>query len=567
MLVALDGRVASEGALDFVRALRSRVGCDVTFLRLYWPMEEYRRLGLNGPRELFAPDPDVVEDLGRAQRARVGVLSGVGAVTHAIEPAWGDPASSLLEAAREHGSNLLVMGAESRHGLSRLAHPPVAERVAKHVTGIPVVFVPAPTPATTARAVPSVTTVLAATDFSPASNRAVPFAYALVAAHGGVVELCHVHERPLPVPAFSYDRAEGKLTAPERTRIEGELRALIPPDAERLGITTHISVVDGGTAAEAIVQAAERMAVDASWSGRTARAGYARCSARCHRQSRTGPRARCSWSRESATSVGSRMKPRARGKPRAGFGHYLRDMVYGALDGVITTLAVVSGSAGAGTRSANRAHPRDVESRRRRAVHGREQLPGAQDRSSSRSGGSVADEMPWRHGLATFAAFAVVGAVPLFAYAIPRTASMSTFSLAVVLAVLVLVTVGGLRARYTQQGRPAERGGDAGSRGRCERGRVRHRIRRRRFHPMMGCAETIETMKPIGARVTSRGSIAAFYVVTLGLSWGSVGAVDCERANACIGRVVALPASRWQLGPLCRRPPRDGMDGRIRWLA
>ena len=34
-------------------------------------------------------------------------------------------------------------------------------------------------------------------------------------------------------------------------------------------------------------------------------------------------------------------------RPNSGFGHYLRDMVYGALDGVITTMAILAGSQGA----------------------------------------------------------------------------------------------------------------------------------------------------------------------------------------------------------------------------
>ena len=34
-------------------------------------------------------------------------------------------------------------------------------------------------------------------------------------------------------------------------------------------------------------------------------------------------------------------------RPSSGFGHYLRDMVYGALDGVITTMAILAGSQGA----------------------------------------------------------------------------------------------------------------------------------------------------------------------------------------------------------------------------
>jgi len=45
--------------------------------------------------------------------------------------------------------------------------------------------------------------------------------------------------------------------------LEQKLRALVPPYAERLGVTTHVSIIEGRAAAEAIVQASERLAVDA----------------------------------------------------------------------------------------------------------------------------------------------------------------------------------------------------------------------------------------------------------------------------------------------------------------
>ena len=51
LTVALDGRTTGSGAIGFVRDLRGHVACDVTFLRLYWAMEEFLRLGLTGPRD------------------------------------------------------------------------------------------------------------------------------------------------------------------------------------------------------------------------------------------------------------------------------------------------------------------------------------------------------------------------------------------------------------------------------------------------------------------------------------------------------------------------------------
>jgi nucleotide-binding universal stress UspA family protein len=263
IMAALDGRRASEGGLVFIRQLRSRMACDVTFLRLYWAVEEYRRLGLTGFHDLTAPDADVVADLDRTIRMEVGVLPGAGRTVYAVEPTWGDPASGISEAAVKHDCDLIVMGVESRHGWGRIAHPPVASRVAQHAVGVPVVFVPAPPPEDFRREVPGILTVLAPTDLSIPGNRAVPFAYALVAAQGGVVELCYVHEHALPNPPYAYDRPEGKLNADGRARLEDALRALVPVDAERRGITTHVTVIDGGEAAEAITQAAERLGVDA----------------------------------------------------------------------------------------------------------------------------------------------------------------------------------------------------------------------------------------------------------------------------------------------------------------
>lgn len=263
VMVALDGRRASEGGVAFVRQLRSRTACDITFLRLYWPVEEYRRLGLVGARDLAAPDPGVTTDLERTLRTKVDVLPGDGEIVYAVEPAWGDPASRILFAASEHRADMLIMGSESRHGWARIAHPPVSSQVARLAFDVPVVFVPGPPPDASRSEVPRISTVLAPTDLSLAGNRSVPFAYALIAAHGGVVELCHVHERALPNPPYAYDRQEGMLTAEERARIEGALRALVPIDAERLGIATHVTVIDGGKAAQAIAQAAERFVVDA----------------------------------------------------------------------------------------------------------------------------------------------------------------------------------------------------------------------------------------------------------------------------------------------------------------
>ena len=262
VVVALDGRAASRGALEFARSLRRHVRCDVTFLRLYWPMEEYARLGLTGARDLWQVDPEVVADLTRSLALEVGALPGAGTLSIAVEPTWGDPASAILDYARARRCDFVVMGAESRHGLARIAHVPVASRVAHQAVGVPVLFVPPLATAHDSEETPTIATVLAPTDLSAAGNRAIAFAYALLAPRGGVVELCHVHEHSLPSPAYVYERAEGKLGDADRASLISQLRVLVPAEAERLGITTHVTVIDGGKAAQAILQAAERLSVD-----------------------------------------------------------------------------------------------------------------------------------------------------------------------------------------------------------------------------------------------------------------------------------------------------------------
>lgn len=140
------------------------------------------------------------------------------------------------------------------------------------------------------------------------------------------------------------------------------------------------------------------------------------------------------------------------GRPDRGFGHYLRDLVYGAVDGVITTLAVVAGAAGASL-------PPEVG-----LILGIANLfadgisMGASNflgiKSEIEQGGrSVAQEKPLRHGLATLAAFVVVGAAPLLAYVLPRPPGVGLLGMALVLAALALGAAGIVRAPFVHRPR------------------------------------------------------------------------------------------------------------------
>jgi VIT1/CCC1 family predicted Fe2+/Mn2+ transporter len=152
-------------------------------------------------------------------------------------------------------------------------------------------------------------------------------------------------------------------------------------------------------------------------------------------------------SRRSICLVTGEVSP---GRPASGFGHYLRDVVYGALDGVITTLAVIAGAAGANLQprvgiilglanlvadglSMGASNYLGMKSELEQANH------------------SVAAEAPWRHGLATSAAFALVGAVPLAGYTLAPLVDLPVLPVAATLAAATLAAAGAVRAPFVRK--------------------------------------------------------------------------------------------------------------------
>ncbi|HEV8322292.1 MAG TPA: universal stress protein [Myxococcota bacterium] len=275
LLVGVDAGRASEAAVEWVRAFARMVPCDVTLLHFYWPPQEYARLGLHGPRDLVEPDPDVQRVLARDLAHLAAGFGGEGSAKLHVRPCWGSAAEALTLAAASEHADLLVVGTHQRQGLGLLAHGSVA-RVAVHSAPVPLVSVPAPARSATPGAVPRLSLVLAATDFSDTGNAAVPYAYALLRGAGGHVELVHVRERFFPEAVRGHEPAGAGLAPPERDALEQRLRALVPEGADLHGITTHVAVVESGAPAEGILQAAARLGADAICVGSHGRGGLAR---------------------------------------------------------------------------------------------------------------------------------------------------------------------------------------------------------------------------------------------------------------------------------------------------
>lgn len=134
-------------------------------------------------------------------------------------------------------------------------------------------------------------------------------------------------------------------------------------------------------------------------------------------------------------------------RPREVFRHYIRDLVYGANDGIITTFAVVAGVTGGAL------SPRAI------IVVGVANLFAdglsmgvgnylairSDESARAAAGLPELEGRPFRHGVATFLAFALAGAIPL----LPYFFGFGGFIACSVLTFAALFGVGALRTLVT----------------------------------------------------------------------------------------------------------------------
>jgi VIT1/CCC1 family predicted Fe2+/Mn2+ transporter len=111
--------------------------------------------------------------------------------------------------------------------------------------------------------------------------------------------------------------------------------------------------------------------------------------------------------------------------PTATARHYIRDIVYGANDGLITTFAVVVGVAGGALSPVAVV----VIGAANLAADGVSMGVGnllsirADERAREAADLPELEAYPWKHGLATTIAFVVAGAIPLVPYLVPGATS------------------------------------------------------------------------------------------------------------------------------------------------
>jgi VIT1/CCC1 family predicted Fe2+/Mn2+ transporter len=130
--------------------------------------------------------------------------------------------------------------------------------------------------------------------------------------------------------------------------------------------------------------------------------------------------------------------------------HYIGDVIYGANDGIITTFAVVAGVTG-GSLTARAvlivgaanlmADGLSMGVGNYLSIRSTESAREAQDLPEH-------EARPARHGLATFLAFVLIGALPLVPYVVPVLA-IDRFVFSVLLTMVALFGVGASRAIVT----------------------------------------------------------------------------------------------------------------------
>ena len=132
--------------------------------------------------------------------------------------------------------------------------------------------------------------------------------------------------------------------------------------------------------------------------------------------------------------------------------HYVRDLVYGANDGIITTFAVVSGATGGALSSAAVL----IIGVANLAADGMSMGVGnllairAQERVRAAQGLPEEEAYPWKHGAATLLAFVLAGAVPIIPFMFPGGAGGRALS-STMLTFAALFGVGAARATLTKE--------------------------------------------------------------------------------------------------------------------
>ena len=262
ILVPIDFSVCSDAALAYGQRLATAFGSTLHLLHV--AEATFLRAMVSNPAD---KDTAVLNRLDAlltdADRKR---FSPVTSVEHSDVPA-----DEIVRYAGLNEIDLIVMGTHGHTGLAHVLLGSVAERVVRD----------APCPVITLRTLPPTMTdgqtglsrVLATTDFSPPSDRALEYARAIAARSGASLHLLHVLEDTVDTASFGTE-----VFVPDSPEVrEARAREAIARLAQRAGSAEpHASTeVVAGAAAATIAAYAAQHGVDLIVMGTHGRAGLA----------------------------------------------------------------------------------------------------------------------------------------------------------------------------------------------------------------------------------------------------------------------------------------------------
>jgi nucleotide-binding universal stress UspA family protein len=127
ILVPIDFGQHSAEAMRRAVDVAGHYGASLTLVYVYEPLD----YALPEGYALYTPEQvgQLLDDFRERLRAAAREVEGMGAPAVAHEVLTGPAASEIVEYARAHGMDLIVMGTHGRRGLSHLLMGSVAERV------------------------------------------------------------------------------------------------------------------------------------------------------------------------------------------------------------------------------------------------------------------------------------------------------------------------------------------------------------------------------------------------------------------------------------------------------
>jgi nucleotide-binding universal stress UspA family protein len=242
VVVATDLSAVSDFALRRANLLRALGPCNLELLYVEYPPTEYARLGV-GPVSVYRSHRVIDDVLTHELTRRADTVNLGGNVSTRVAKTLGEAGAAIAMEAEEADADLIVVGSHQRRALSRVWQGSIAHGVL-HSAETNVLVVPFHTADEEIRALETVplTTIVAATDFSPCGNRAVAWACSM-APRGAHVVLVNVVRRDSEADESSreLDRVKATVSRGNGMRVDTvamvgkDVAATICATAERVG--------------------------------------------------------------------------------------------------------------------------------------------------------------------------------------------------------------------------------------------------------------------------------------------------------------------------------------------